>query len=229
MINYDFMGLIENLIRLTLACLCGGLIGFEREQHANRPAGFRTHILVCIGSALVMIISEYIFKKYSGLTSVDPGRLGAQVISGIGFLGAGTIIRQGVTVKGLTTAASLWAVACVGLACGIGYYEGAIIATGLIYLTLQTLKGMERRMITKGEQAVLVIEVNHSNDEIGRITELFYSYEVKILNIGINDNIDTGSKILNYNLRLPSNFKYDKLISEIENMQNVIKIERKDI
>ena len=202
MINYDFMGLIENLIRLTLACLCGGLIGFEREQHANRPAGFRTHILVitsysihytklydilvCIGSALVMIISEYIFKKYSGLTSVDPGRLGAQVISGIGFLGAGTIIRQGVTVKGLTTAASLWAVACVGLACGIGYYEGAIIATGLIYLTLQTLKGMERRMITKGEQAVLVIEVNHSNDEIGRITELFYSYEVKILNIGIN-------------------------------------------
>lgn len=122
---------ISIIARLTLAIVFGGVIGYERGRK-RRPAGLRTHILVCIGSALVMITSQYMMeiRHYS----TDPSRLGAQVISGIGFLGAGTIlitVKQ--QVKGLTTAAGLWASACMGLALGIGFYEGAIIACVFIY------------------------------------------------------------------------------------------------
>ena len=130
------------VVRLILACFLGGLIGYERES-TNRPAGFRTHILVCVGAALIMIAAENISQKYAGVTNIDPTRLGAQVISGIGFLGAGTIIREGVNVRGLTTAASLWTVSCVGIAAGAGFYSGAVIATAIIYITLMLLKGQK--------------------------------------------------------------------------------------
>jgi len=133
------------IISLLLAGVLGGAIGFERER--NRvPAGFRTHVLVTIGAALVMAISKYIAAE--GIyQSFDHQRLGAQVISGIGFLGAGTIIRYKASVKGLTTAAGLWACACVGLACGIGFYLGAILTTLIILITLIALKRIEKRFI----------------------------------------------------------------------------------
>ena len=130
---------IDAFVKMVLTVVLSGIIGFERE-HSHRPAGFRTHILVAVGSALVMLTSNYVFKTYEGLSSFDPTRLGAQVISGIGFLGAGTILREGFSVKGLTTAASLWAVSCIGLAVGAGYYTGAIVTTLIIYITLNSLK-----------------------------------------------------------------------------------------
>lgn len=111
--------LLELFARILVAAVLGGLVGLERE-HIVRPAGLRTHILVCVGSALVMAVSAAIAA--SGNTSVDVTRIGAQVVSGIGFLGAGTIIKEGATVKGLTTAASLWAISCVGIAVGAGFY-----------------------------------------------------------------------------------------------------------
>lgn len=129
----------DAFIKMILTVVLSGTIGFERE-HSHRPAGFRTHILVAVGSALVMLTSNYVFETYEGLTSFDPTRLGAQVISGIGFLGAGTILREGFSVKGLTTAASLWAVSCIGIAVGAGYYTGAIVTTLVIYITLNSLK-----------------------------------------------------------------------------------------
>lgn len=140
--------IIDTVIKMALAVLFSGVIGYERE-HSHRPAGFRTHILVAVGSALVMMTSSYIFKEYEGLGTFDPTRLGAQVISGIGFLGAGTILREGFSVKGLTTAASLWAVSCIGLAVGGGYYIGALVSTVVIYLTLNTFK----RFIMKGNHS----------------------------------------------------------------------------
>lgn len=146
---------LDGLLKLGLAALFGGFIGYEREQ-SHRPAGFRTHILVAVGSALVMLTSTYIFEMYKEQSNIDPARLGAQVISGIGFLGAGTILREGFSVKGLTTAASLWAVSCIGLAVGVGYYEGAIVATIVIYITLNMLK----KFIIKGNAGkTLFIEV----------------------------------------------------------------------
>lgn len=110
---------IISIVRLCLAALLGGIIGYERE-HSHRPAGFRTHILVAVGSAVVMLTAVYMSERYPD--HLDISRMPAQVVSGIGFLGAGTILREGFSVKGLTTAASLWAVSCVGLAVGSGFF-----------------------------------------------------------------------------------------------------------
>lgn len=116
------MRVLETAMRISLSLSIGGVIGWERES-SHRPAGMRTHMLVAVGSATVMIIGDYSHKIYGG----DATRLGAQVVSGIGFLGAGTIMKEGSTVKGLTTAASVWAVACMGIAAGAGFYDVAVI------------------------------------------------------------------------------------------------------
>ena len=119
----------QMIIRLCAAAILGGIVGVERGS-ADRPAGLRTHILVCAGSALIMMVSLY---GSDGLTAGrDSSRIAAQVVSGIGFLGAGTILREGFSVKGLTTAASLWAVSCVGLAVGSGFFVGALVANAAL-------------------------------------------------------------------------------------------------
>lgn len=132
----------HTVIRLLIAAFLSGIIGFEREAHA-RPAGLRTHVLVCVGSTLIMLTSLYIFEAYVGRVPLDPTRIAANVVVGIGFLGAGTIIRSGASVVGLTTAASIWAVAGIGLAVGCGYYAGAFAATFIILLTLLFLRKIE--------------------------------------------------------------------------------------
>ncbi len=153
------IGGFEMLIRMALACLLSGVIGIEREKHRH-PAGLRTHILVCIGSTLVLICNIYLFELYKYQANVDPARLGAQVISGIGFLGAGTIIKEGISVKGLTTAASLWAVACIGIAIGIGYYTAAILATSFVLIALMIFSKFEYLFYsTKNHKALTRLKI----------------------------------------------------------------------
>ena len=165
-------GNMELLIRLTLACLLGGFIGIERERNRH-PAGFRTHILVCVGATLVMLCNIYIFEKYKSYANIDPARMGAQVISGIGFLGAGTILKEGVTVKGLTTAASLWSVACIGIAVGLGFYTGAIFATILVLVTLVVFSRVEMRICENRKSTQIKIKSADRVGQIGKIgTEL---------------------------------------------------------
>ena len=118
---------VELIVKLLSAVVLGGSIGFERELH-GKVAGFRTHALVALGSALMMLVSIHMFEVYRGIANVDPSRIAAQVVTGIGFLGAGTILRSGAGIKGLTTAAGLWTASGVGLACGLGYFRAAIIA-----------------------------------------------------------------------------------------------------
>lgn len=130
-------------IRLLLSVFLSGLVGLERQFH-RRTAGLRTHILVCLGSCLIMLTSIYVFDIFKGVTSVDPARIAAGVITGIGFLGAGAIIRSGEAVKGLTTAASLWIVAGIGLAVGCGFYLAAIISSILALIVLLFLRHVER-------------------------------------------------------------------------------------
>jgi len=130
---------LESIIKILVAVLVGGLIGLERES-ANRPAGLRTHILVCVASAMVMDMNLIVAQDYF---NADPMRLGAQVISGMGFLGAGTIIKEGATVKGLTTAAGLWSVACLGLVVGSGQFLMAVFATLVMLITLKTFNQLE--------------------------------------------------------------------------------------
>lgn len=153
-----FLPYHEILIRLSLAILVGGLIGYERE-HKNMPAGFRTHIMVCVGAAIISMIemssvnqSISMIKETPSLANVlkvDMGRLGAQVITGIGFLGAGTIMHEKGSVRGLTTAASIWVVACIGLGVGMGYYFLVISATVGVYLVLFLLKKVEDKISNK--------------------------------------------------------------------------------
>ena len=132
----------EMLLRLTLSCILGGIIGYERQSR-RKSAGLRTNMLVCLGSCLVMLISTAIYQGVEGRTNADPARLAAQVVSGIGFLGAGAIMKEGLSVTGLTTAACLWVVAGVGLATGGGYYTAALLTTGLVFVTLGALSRID--------------------------------------------------------------------------------------
>ena len=135
---------LEVAVRLTAATFLGGLIGLEREVH-GKEAGFRTYALVCLGSALVMVVSTEIFEIYKNVTNqVDPSRIAAQVVSGIGFLGAGAIIRFPQGIKGLTTAAGIWAASGIGLACGLGEYWPALVTTALTLTILIIFSKIDR-------------------------------------------------------------------------------------
>ena len=136
---------LESILKIFIAVLVGGLIGLERES-SKRPAGLRTHILVCVASTMVMDINLMIAQQF---ITADPMRLGAQVISGMGFLGAGTIIKEGPTVKGLTTAAGLWAVACLGLVIGAGFYLMALFAALVMLITLKTFSQLEDKYYSR--------------------------------------------------------------------------------
>ena len=146
------------IFRILLAAACGGILGIERAK-SNQAAGMRTYMLVCIGSSVVMLTSQYMSDFFQ---TGDPARLGAQVISGIGFLGAGSIMTGGrLEVKGLTTAAGLWVVACIGLSIGIGFYSGGIIGTIAVYLTVSCLKPVAYRFSRDANSFGLYIEVRN--------------------------------------------------------------------
>ncbi|MFH0738326.1 MAG: MgtC/SapB family protein [Candidatus Omnitrophota bacterium] len=138
------------ILRLVLAVALSGLVGFERQIH-RRTAGLRTHILVSLGSCLIMLTSMYVFDIYKNMASTDPSRIAAGVITGIGFLGAGAIMREREGVKGLTTAASLWVVAAIGLAVGCGFYSAAVTTTILTLVVLLFLRYIEAVMMCKEE------------------------------------------------------------------------------
>jgi putative Mg2+ transporter-C (MgtC) family protein len=146
----------EILVRLVVAGLLGGAIGAERELR-DREAGFRTHLLVSLGAALFTLVSAYAwtdwgFSQSSGLV-FDPTRIAAQIVTGIGFLGAGAIIRQGLSIRGLTTAATLWIVAAIGMASGAGYYWAALVTTVLVLVTLWPLRLLAHRIFARLRQA----------------------------------------------------------------------------
>ena len=171
------------LLRLSVAAALGGAIGLERELR-ERGAGLRTHLVVCLGSALFTLVSAYAFVG----PHVDPTRIAAQIVSGIGFLGAGAIIRQGLSVRGLTTAATLWLVAAIGMAAGAGYYDAAIIATGGALLTLGPLRTVAYRATRRfrSETERLMVEVAAGGspapvievlERFGRVLSLDVSHE----------------------------------------------------
>lgn len=164
------------VLRLVLAVLLGGIIGIERGR-SGRPAGLRTHILVCLGSALAVMTNQYIFETFG---AGDPTRMAAQVISGIGFLGAGTIIVTGRhQVKGLTTAAGLWATACMGLAIGAGFYKAAITACLLIVFATVVLHRLDNFMLSKSKILDIYVEFDKTVS-ITSILEAMKAMEVSI-------------------------------------------------
>ncbi len=186
--------------QLALATALGGLVGLEREV-THHAAGFRTHILVCVGSTLVMMTGAFVFEQYVGRASVDPTRLGAQVVSGIGFLGAGAILREGINVRGLTTAASLWMVGCIGLAVGAGYYMAAVAATLFTFLTLTALRTLSEKIERRyGRVVVFELRLGNEPDALGELTRLLSSHAVSIQQIAFHEG---DSQSLTIRLKLP--------------------------
>lgn len=211
---------LDILIKLGLACLLGGLIGFERER-TRHPAGLRTHILVCIGSALVMLCNVYIFELYKGQANVDPARLGAQVISGIGFLGAGTILKEGITVKGLTTAASLWAVACIGISIGIGFYSGGIVATVLVLMILFIFSKFEHTLYSKVDFITLKIKSIDKPGQIGKIGTELGELDMPIRNISIEPDEDSRGVLIKITAKLKPGMDYGVLCSKLSTIEGI--------
>lgn len=206
---------MELILKIILASILGGLIGLERES-TNRPAGFRTHILVTIGSALIMLVSIDM-GKYGG----DPSRIAAQVISGIGFLGAGTILRTGNNIEGLTTAASLWVCAGIGIATGSGYYLGAIMTTAIVLFFLKNSKYFER-VLLKTTFKVFEVVGETRPGFIGDIGTLFGKHHITIKDISI---MALGEEEeLNFTVKLPHNVDLDKVLYDISIIEGVKRI-----
>ena len=211
-------------LRMLLAVLCGGLIGMERE-FKRRPAGFRTHILICLGAAMTTLTSQYLYLNMHYYT--DMARLGAQVVAGIGFIGAGTIIvtpKQ--RVKGLTTAAGLWASAIVGLSLGGGFYEGGILTTLLILLAELVFAKMEYRMMENAPEINLYVEYR-DKDCLEDLLRLFRELNLKVLGMEITRS--TGSETHNacviFSLRLNKKHSAESLLRQMHETDGVFSVE----
>jgi len=208
----------ECVLRLVLSLILGGIIGMEREM-TNRPAGLRTHILVCMGSTLTMLTSQYLFEKYNAITKLDPARMGAQVISGIGFLGAGTILKDGSKIRGLTTAASIWTVACIGLALGCGFYFGSITASVLVCSILFFLKKFEDSLIKKDDSELVTISVSNVPGQVSQVIETILSFNIRKLDFQV-DSADPGKVIIS--VILPPNMSRSVFSSRLADVNGAI-------
>lgn len=214
---------VSVIVRMLLAVICGGFIGVERE-HKRRPAGFRTHTLVCLGAAMTTLTSQFLLTNG---WNTDPARLGAQVVAGIGFIGAGTIIvtrrRQ---VKGLTTAAGLWVSAIIGLAIGTGFYEAAVIATVFVLVAEILLSKIEWFISSKAKNVNIYIEYTET-ESIAEIAE-----EIKKLGVGIQDIEITRARAAEgpmmsaiFALQLGNKTKRENVMSQIQEIKGVLSIE----
>ncbi len=216
------------LLRLSLAMLCGGLIGLERGRK-RRAAGFRTYMLVCMGAALTMLLSQYEFymlnTSWAAIAAevgirTDVSRFGAQVINGIGFLGAGTIIVTGQQqVKGLTTAAGLWASACMGLAIGAGFYECVAMAFLLIFLSVHVLSRIELRIVENARNMNVFVEFQ-SMDYIGDIINCIKSQDVQVYDVEIDHGQASKSQKPNalFTIRLNHKGSHARLLASISEL-----------
>jgi putative Mg2+ transporter-C (MgtC) family protein len=206
---------LEIILKLFLACVLGGIIGLERES-VNRPAGFRTHILVSIGATIVMITNIELVRIMAESAEVQPGRFGASVISGIGFLGAGTIMKEGMTVKGLTTAASLWATACIGLALGSGLYVISLSATIFVFLTLEFFPKIERKIAKARSITKVKITAKNEIGQLSRISAVFEKLHVNIRGVKTDKNILPDDDIvIMFKLKSPSKLSETTLIKKL--------------
>ena len=221
------------LFRLSVAAFCGGVIGLERGRK-RRPAGFRTHMLVCLGATLSMLISQYLSmmvevswgEMVSFTGNTDVSRLGAQVINGIGFLGAGTIIVTGQqAVKGMTTAAGLWASACMGLCIGAGFVEGALIGCLLISITIILLSRLERLLIARARNLNLFVEFAHV-DDVGKIISTIKAQDIRIFDVEIHKNKGVGvNQSAVFSVRLPKKMTHTTILTLLADVENVRSIE----
>jgi putative Mg2+ transporter-C (MgtC) family protein len=229
-LHLDLLSLVGKAVVLTLAILIGGLIGFERQWHGN-AAGLRTHILVCVGSTIITLSSVEIGLGVRGGMRGDPGHIAAQIVSGIGFLGAGAILREGLTVHGLTTAASIWATAGMGIALGASgrLAELAVIGAAVVLVTLTLLRNLED--VLKLRQAVnnLHVEVHESNRGPARVLELLAAQGLTVYGVqseagpaSLKKGSAGASRIMEMRVKLPPHFDRSRFNTELTELDGVV-------
>ena len=214
----------EMLMRLFLSAVLGGIVGIERGS-GDRPAGLRTHILVCTGSALIMLVSMYAFDGFD--SPRDPGRIAAQVVSGIGFLGAGTILHEGLTVRGLTTAASLWMVAAIGLAIGSGMIKIGIASTVIMLITLVVFHGWEKKFpgAARTERRYIHIVVRNSPEAVSEILCYLSEKKAKVKNINLKNNELQDTISIELYLKINKDLNTNEIIAGLQSIEGVISLE----
>lgn len=210
-------------VRIAVAVVLGGIIGLERGLK-NRPAGLRTYMLVCVGACMIMITNQYIFQVFG---TGDPVRMGAQVVSGIGFLGAGTIVvTKRNQIKGLTTAAGLWAAAAVGLSIGIGLYEAAVIGGGVIFIVLSLMHSWDNKMRQNSKMVEIYIELTrviNLGDFMRKIHEM--DLEIESIQTEQESAIEEGKRAYIIILKAKRKRNHEILFQNIRDIEGVAYVE----
>ena len=217
------LNFLSVIVRLCLAAVLGGVLGMERGKK-GRPAGFRTYITVCVASALVMLTGQYVFTYFE---TGDPARLGAQVINGIGFLGAGTIlVTRKIQVKGLTTAACLWASACIGLAIGIGFYWGGILCTLLVFLGMTSMQRLEQGFLSKARDMDFFAEFDTAKS-LGRFIQLLHQRNINVTDMQLDKReYKKGGNIgAIFHIKMDQTTSHSQIIQELSEIEGVQFIE----
>jgi putative Mg2+ transporter-C (MgtC) family protein len=212
----------ELLLRLGLSVVLCGAIGLEREAR-GQAAGLRTHILVGLGSTLFTLVSAYGFED-APHTNLDPTRISAQIVTGIGFLGAGTIIRHGLTVRGLTTAAALWIVAAIGMAVGAGYYLGAIVTTAIILVALVGFRRMRPALLRRIRTDFVSLELElGGSTAVGDVFSILSRHGITIS--GMESERDEDRQSISFELTVPPGADLDAAIDEVRRLAGVNQVE----
>jgi len=215
---------VQIILRVLIGAGLGAVVGLERERQ-DQPAGLRTHMILVIGATLAMVLSVnlgYLFARPG--TPADPARLAAQVISGIGFLGAGAILRYGSTVKGLTTATSLWTMAIVGLTVGAGYYLVGVITTGLMLVVLTLLNIIEKRFVRTSVTRYLLIDANFHKGLVKSIRHIVEEFSDNVASFTLQKNIKNKRLRIQIVARIPRGQTLEELVealSDIEGVRNL--------
>ncbi len=213
--------------KLLMSALLGGLIGLEREVH-GRPAGFRTHLLVSLGACLFVMTSlhfHHLFGNLSGTgpSGVDPGRIAAQVVTGIGFLGAGAIIRERASIRGLTTAACLWVAAALGVACGVGMFAVAILVTFLALASLLLLKNVEN-LLTRDTYISITIWSCFKDGQVNIIEDELIRSQVQVVRLTIEKDLSINELYLDYYVKSSQRGSVAGIIDSISKIEGVRKV-----
>jgi putative Mg2+ transporter-C (MgtC) family protein len=219
------------ILRLGFAFIAGAVIGFERSSR-RQVAGLRTHILICTGATLLMLLSVWLPQKFTPMKSGDPGRIAAQVVSGIGFLGAGAIVRLGNNIRGLTTAASLWLIAAVGLAIGAGMFIAAAVAETISLVTLFALDFVEKRFFPSERNKVLELHYRGNNPSMEEAMTVLKAYGIRIQSVDVNQGLGKDRESKGTRLRIlvsiPDSTDISRLAKALKSAGGIFRIEIKE-
>jgi len=211
----------EIILRLGIAAVLGAVVGYERERH-NQPAGLRTHMILVVGSALAMTLSINLAMQFRpDVPNGDPARLAAQVLSGIGFLGAGAILRLGTNVRGLTTATSLWSMAVVGLSVGAGYYLVALAATALLILALSVLDVVEKHLIHSTIIFPVQVVAGDEVDMLPTLRGILKEQNMKVQSFSIQKDLAQDVSVLDLVVQAKENSRLESLVEKIHQLPGV--------